>query len=159
MDLAIMEKFFIFRNMTDEQMKQMAEFCEEVEYDKGDCIFKEGSDADYMWLLLDGEVQLRFDLPGQETSEDHTVTTIKAGLCFGWSSLVEPFKYTLSAYCVSRRCNIAKADKTKLLKLFDKDPAIGYIFMRNLINVTAVRYHKLLSAVAEKMGHDIMNKW
>ena len=68
-----------------------------------------------MWLLSEGEVSLRFDVPGRiaydsytllnnkgsdqkkpshdTTSEKNTVSVITKGMSFGWSCFVQPYLY------------------------------------------------------------------
>ncbi|MFP4475156.1 MAG: cyclic nucleotide-binding domain-containing protein [Desulfatibacillaceae bacterium] len=154
-----LEKVRIFHGLNDDQLNKVDTCCEEAEYSRGDRLFKDGETAGYIYFLVDGKVDLRFDLPGRETSEENNVTSIQPGQTFGWSSLVPSNIYSLSSYAASRVVKVIRAKRECLLKLFESDPAMGHVVMTNLAEVISTRFGQLQSDVARRKGHDIMNNW
>ncbi len=68
---------FLTEGLTDAQLEQLAEAGTEVRFEAGDVIFEEGQPADYLWILLEGRLELlrqsaiettvlaTMDVPGQ----------------------------------------------------------------------------------------------
>ena len=142
-DLEFLKKVSLFKGLNDGHLTQLLEGCQETEYKKGDRLFAEGEDARFLWIVIDGHVDIRFDLPGRDTSAESTVYTETVSKSFGWSSFVPPHKYILSAYCAGGRCRIARLSKEYLTTLFESDYGMGYILMSNLAAVISSRFHDL----------------
>jgi NADP-reducing hydrogenase subunit HndB len=62
---------------------------------------------------------------------------------FGWSSLVAPYKYSLSAYCSTQTCEVVKIERQRLTKLFSEDNRLGYLVLSNMARVIGKRFQKL----------------
>lgn len=139
-DVAFLRQVEVFENLNDGQLKAIQQCCEEQDFQAGDKLFSEKEPASHLWLLKEGCVDLRFDLPGRPTSTENTISTIGENMLIGWSSLVPPFRYTLSAYCTSRVCKVVKMEKERLMKLFESDPRIGYLVLSYLIRVVGSRF-------------------
>jgi len=138
-----LKKVDIFKGLDDDQLKQIAEGCDEKEYQSGSRLFAEGENADRVWIVMEGQVDLRFDLPGRATTEENTIFSITAGNSLGWSSFVPPFQYKLSAYCATRSCKILLIKKEFITDLFEKDNIVGYRVISNLTGVASMHFHRL----------------
>jgi len=141
--LYFLKKVDIFKGLGDDQLNQISAGCHEKEYQSGDRLFAESEKADRVWIVMEGQVDLRFDLPGRSTSEENTIFSITAGNTLGWSSFVSPFQYKLSAYCATRSCKILLLNKEYLLDLFEKDKPMGYRVISNLTGVASTHFHRL----------------
>lgn len=129
-----------FESLNEEQLRKLDGFFKEKIFSHGAVIFSEGEKADHVWCVVEGEIDLRFDLPGRHTSEDYTISKRKERNIFGWSSLVHPYRYRLSAYCATRTCKVIMVDKNRLLRLFKEDTDAGYHFMSQLIKIVGDRF-------------------
>ena len=114
-----------------------------------------------MWIIIDGKVDLRFELPGgRPTTCDEPVASLKAkdavAKILGWSCFVPPYKMRLSAYCVSRNCEVIKIEKKDLLNLFQEDSGMGYIVMTYLVKVVGYRFQQFQDVVAENIGQNLL---
>jgi NADP-reducing hydrogenase subunit HndB len=141
--LDFLKKVEIFKGLNHDQLKSVKKGGRQKEYLYGDRIFAEGEDADRIWLVIDGQVDLRFDLPGRPTSEENTIFSITAPQTLGWSSFVPPFQYALSAYSATKSCKILQIKKDHLLECFEKDPRMGYIFMTNVAAIASMHFDQL----------------
>jgi NADP-reducing hydrogenase subunit HndB len=130
--LDFLEKVEIFKGLNHDQLNAVKKGGREKEYLYGDRIFAEGEDADRIWLVLDGQVDLRFDLPGRPTAEENTIFSITA-----------PFKYALSAYSATKTCKILQINKDHLLECFEKDPRMGLVFMTNVAGIASMHFDQL----------------
>ncbi|MFZ5570004.1 MAG: Crp/Fnr family transcriptional regulator [Thermodesulfobacteriota bacterium] len=149
-DLGFLKQAEVFSRLNDEELATVSTCCVEEEFQEGDKLFSEKEDAKHLWLLKEGLVDLRFDLPARPTAAENTISTLHPKMLIGWSSLVPPFKYTLSAYCTSRTCRVVKLDTAALVKMFQKDNRMGYIVTAYLLRVIASRFELLRNSAIAK---------
>ena len=149
----------IFQGLNNEQLAEIIKCSEEVEFQRETRLFEKGEDAAYLWIVREGQVDLRIDFPGLASSEENTLSSIPAAGAFGWSSIVSPNKYRLSGYSTGGRCKLIRVERKSLLTLFEKDPDIGYLVMSNLAMLVGARFHNLQEEAARRRGQDIMGGW
>ena len=157
--LEFIEKVEIFQGLNHEQLAEILKCCEEKEFQKEARLFEKGQDADYLWIVMEGTVDLRLDFPGLASSEENTISSISKAGAFGWSAIVSPNKYRLSGYCTGNGCKLIKVNRKSLLELFEKDPDIGYMVMSNLATVVGTRFHNLQDEAVRRRGQDMMGGW
>jgi NADP-reducing hydrogenase subunit HndB len=141
--LDFLKKVSLFKGLNEGRLRKIQEGCRELEYKEGERLFAEDEDARFIWIVLHGRVDIRFDLPGRDSSEESTVYSETATKSFGWSSFVPPYKYILSAYCASKSCKMARVSKEHLTKHFESDYSMGYAVMSNLASVMSGRFGDL----------------
>lgn len=147
-DMAFLKQAEIFQQLDDRQLAAILPCCREQTFQNGEKLFSENEEARHLWLLKEGAIDLRFELPGHLTSRDNTVSTISSAVVIGWSALVSPNRYTLSAYCTSRTCTVVMVETEGLLKLFDEDRRMGYLIKSYLLRVVGSRFHILQQSTA-----------
>ena len=162
--LEMLEDLDIFMTLDREQLNQILEISELEKYQVGDRLFREDDEAREMWIVTEGTVQLRFEIPGvKHTSEETTVSshdnTEPESQVFGWSCFIPPYKMRLSAFCASRRCQVLKINSSRLNELMDANPVIGHTIMRYLVQVVGFRFKQMQDQVVRFMGANIMNSW
>jgi CRP-like cAMP-binding protein len=138
-----------FQSLSDDQLAVIDSFCSEKEFQHGDRLFKDGDVASYLWLVNEGMVDLRFDLPGRETSEENTLLSIRENRIIGWSSLLPPYKYKLSAYCASSRCQTVMIEQKKLLEFLKENPKIGYPVFSAMLRLVGRRFQWLKDSAGD----------
>jgi signal-transduction protein with cAMP-binding, CBS, and nucleotidyltransferase domain len=157
--LDFLEKVEVFKDLNDDQLTEVQSCCQEAEFSRNDRIFAAGEDPHYLWVVIEGQVALQWEMPGRSALPDTTISRLTETMTFGWSSLVPPHKYRLSAYCATRSCRVMKVEKNDLIKLFEKDADIGYKVMLKLLAVVGSRFLNLQDEVAKSRGSDILNQW
>lgn len=160
----LLKKITIFEKLNIDQVEKLNKHCELAVYRYGDKLFTENDDAISLWIIIDGKVDLRFELPGKHpTTEDNTVTSVKGKIAvakiLGWSCFVSPYKMRLSAYCTSKKCEIIRIKKVDLLKLFQDDPKMGCIIMSYLVEVVGYRFQQFQDVVAKSIGQNLLAGW
>jgi NADP-reducing hydrogenase subunit HndB len=133
----------IFKGLDENQLSAVQRCCQEEQHKAGTKLFGEGEQASHLYIVKKGQVDLRFDLPGRTTSEKNTISSILEFKAFGWSSLVAPYKYSLSAYCSTQTCEVVKIERQRLTKLFSEDNRLGYLVLSNMARVIGKRFQKL----------------
>lgn len=153
-----------FKGLSDEQLTSIQQFCVKQAFKRGDRLFAEGDAADHLWLVIDGTVDLRFELPGnRSTTDETTISSVEADdqkkRMLGWSCFIPPYKMMLSGYCVTRTCSVIQIPRQSLMGLFDSDPLMGYRVMSYLIKVVGYRFQQFQDELAKCKGHNILNSW
>ena len=155
-----MKKCDFFKTLSNDQLTAIREnCCQEIKFSSGDRIFAENEYVSCLYLVIDGQVELRFDLPGGTTSKENCITSISKYFAFGWSSLIPPYKTKLSSYCNTDICNLVMVNKECLEKLFQKDAYLGYLIMSNVAMIVSKRFEQLQEVIATNKGYDIMFSW
>jgi CRP-like cAMP-binding protein len=158
-NLDIMDKIEAFKGLDDDQLNHVQEHCKQIEFKQGERLFIDGDEATALWVMIEGTIDMRFDLPGRPTSKQNTIATITPYQVFGWTCFVSPNIRMLSAYCSTDTCKVLKIEKIRLERLFKKDPGIGYTFMSYLVNVVGLRFNQFQDEVAKRSGEDIISGW
>ena len=146
----------VFRGLDSIQLKALKPCCLVKQFKQGNRIFREDDDAYFLWAVVDGQVDLRFDLPGRESAGETTISNILPGKVFGWSSLVPPNIYRLSAYGATPDVEVLQINRDCLIKLFSKDPRIGYLVMSNVAIVVGTRFQQLQDELSLKNGKSML---
>lgn len=141
--LDFLKSISVFNSLNDDQLSAILEICHEKDYISGDRLFEEGEGANRIWIVLEGQVDIRFNLPGRVAPEESTIYSETSGKTFGWSCFVPPYEYILSAYCSGKNCKVVQIYKEDLLKLFENDFLMGYILMSNLAGIISMRFHNM----------------
>jgi NADP-reducing hydrogenase subunit HndB len=133
----------IFKGLDENQLSTVRNCCQEKHFKAGTKLFGEGEQASHLYVVKTGQVDLRFDLPGRSTSEKNTISSILEFKAFGWSSLVAPYRYSLSAYCATPTCEVVEIDGQCLNRLFEEDNRLGYLVLSNMARVIGKRFQKI----------------
>lgn len=126
-----LRKYGFFSFLKDAEFDQVAMITEEVAFKAGDTVFEIETDADYLYLLLAGEIDLSYSVTDKVVSGKHKdfyVGNIDPGEAFGISALMEPYAYT--ATCKAAKDSKAlKVDAKKLLALAKENNGLGFAMM------------------------------
>ncbi len=126
----VLKEFALFDGLDASKLAKIAEFCHERTLNDGALCFSQGNQATELHLCHSGRVDIVVRIH-EPWGTEVVVHTAKPGEVFGWSALVGPYLFTASAKCTGKVEEIYLKG-VDLLKLFEKDPATGYIIMRNL---------------------------
>jgi len=147
--LDFLRSVVVFKGLIDSQLTGFEDHCREMEFRQNEKLFSEGDDAACLWIVKEGRVDRRFDLPDRSTSTKNTISSIAEFMSFGWSSLVAPHKYRLSAYCATKSCKVIQIDREELVKLFKQDTKTGYLVMSNLVEIIGQRFRQLQDSASK----------
>lgn len=141
-----------FKGFTDEELKKLADIATEESYKSGLQLWKKGNPANKAYFLEEGKVILVMDayMGPQRPPLQVTVDIVTKGEGMGWSSVVEPYLYTLGARCIDDSKVIA-LDAVKLRNIFNEDVTLGFKFMHATAKVVATRLtHTEIILVGER---------
>jgi len=126
----------IFKNLETRQMEIIAPLFESFSSTKGSTIFEQGSPALFMYVLLEGEVEIQYK---PYDSPPMTLTRLKPGDIFGWSAVVKSPFYSSSIIC-SNDVETLRIRGEQLWKLVDKQPDTGKLIIDRLVESVSPRW-------------------
>ncbi len=135
----------IFDGLTAAQLGVLSPFLQEVHHPRGATFFVQGQIADCLFILLDGEVQVRYkpyDGPAL------TVARIFSGGVFGWSAILGHELYTSGAQAV-KDCVAYRIRIRSLQRLIETYPEVGSILIERLASSIAERLRDTHTSVLE----------
>ena len=103
----------------------------------GTVIFEQADYAEYLYLVVSGEVTIRYK---PHDGPVMTVTRVQPGGIFGWSAAINNPAYTSGAVC-SLDSEVLRIRGTDLRTVCEKHPELGKIVLDRLAGVIAERKH------------------
>ena len=121
----------VFSGLAENELEKIGSSALQREYEAGAAIFQEG------------KVALQMTLPRAEaeTSRRMTVDVVNKNEMIGWSAIVEPYIYTMSAICL-QKTKALSISGTKLRTLMQENQKVGYLVLQGLIRVVASRLNE-----------------
>jgi len=159
METQELRKAVIFSDLYDAEAAQLLAIARPRQLQKGDCLFLLGDHADRSYVVLGGRVELSFPLSFGGVVHDIPVEVKKPGDALGWSALVKPHRFTLSAQA-TENCELAAFLRQDLLRAFELQPRVGHVVMqyvaevvgRRLLQVQALWARELQRAVTDSLA-------
>ena len=108
----------------------------------GSVLFALGGDADSAYAIESGRVSLTLPMQVGDREQDVLVEERTAGETVGWSALVPPHHFTLTAKTLIDSDVIAFS-RAALLEHFASHPAVGLVVTRNLSAIMGQRLQVL----------------
>jgi len=129
----------LFEGLDESRLKKVAQLCRSKAFQRGAVVFNEGEDAAELYLLSEGRLLLEMDVSAAGQPPLPTgMEIVNNGEVFGWSAVVEPYVYKLTARCMST-CNTLAIKGEMLRKMMAEDTGIGYHVMKKLSEIIALR--------------------
>lgn len=120
----------------DPRLIELAAGCaQNVRFEPGQYLFREGESADRFYTLRHGKVAIEVFSPQRGPI---TLQTVSPGELVGWSWLFPPYRCLFDA----RALEVVRAtqfDGTCLRKKCESDPALGYELMKRLAHIVSQR--------------------
>jgi CRP-like cAMP-binding protein len=134
-ELQALQQFPYFHGLDEERLRQLASITDRKTIPAGTQIFVEGEDADILYVIVRGKVEIRYPL-----GEDKHVgiQTLTRDDLLVWSALIEPYKTTSEGVATEETLVLA-IDAKVLRDFFDTDPALGLSLMEQVAKMLARR--------------------
>ena len=141
----------LFETLAEEELSKLAPLCSRFAAIEDSVIFTEGRNASHLYLVTEGQIVLQkaIRVPHGQNSRRTTIAVCRAGEVVGWSALVEPYHYTLSAVAweSSRLISVNANMLRRALKTF---PELGYKVMERLSAVMSRRLRQTTEALIDE---------
>ena len=118
-----------FRDLEPEQAMLVSTcFCP-VDFQRGQRIFTQGEEANTVYVLNSGEVELHFQ-PNEEFNYSVTTTIVRPGEAFGWSAALGRSHYSATAICRADALTLAISSQDWCLLATENESLGGILDQR-----------------------------
>jgi CRP/FNR family transcriptional regulator, cyclic AMP receptor protein len=118
-----------------------------VRYAAKDYLFREGDEADHIYLVRQGKISLEIHAPQGTT----VVETLHHGEAVGWSALFPPYQWHVDARAMKEAVVFA-IDGACLRKKLQDDHSFGYAFTSTMLRVVHRRLERVRLQVLDVYG-------
>jgi CRP-like cAMP-binding protein len=132
-----------FKGLSKEQIDQIEPLFHLCRFPKDLTIFQQGQTAQFFYILLRGEVEIRYK---PYDGPPLTIAHLIPGSIFGWSSVLGRDTYT-SAAITLLRSEVYCAGYNDLKKIYHNHPETGDILLERLASVIAERIRSTHSTI------------
>ncbi len=101
----------------------------------GTLIFEQGEPAEYLYIVIDGDVSIRYK---PEDGPEDVIARVRPEGVVGWSAALGNPRYTSSAVCKSD-CQLLRVRNNDLRQLCENSPETGVLFLDRLATMIAER--------------------
>ena len=102
-------------------------------------LFRLGDPADRLFLTERGRIKLTLPMRVRDRDEDIFVEERSPGQTLGWSALIPPYRFTLTATATLREAEVIALPREALREYLAANPAAGYKIALNLAVVIGHR--------------------
>lgn len=125
-----------FLELSPESIQRLTSVADLRAFETGDVMFNEGEQHPYLYIVLDGKIQLESFVPGRGSLPTFTAESLDV---IGWSSLTPVVRQKTSTARVIEPTRLLAFDAETLMELCENDCELGFVIMRRLANVVASR--------------------
>lgn len=134
----LLRKTDLFQGLGDAEIRRFSTVARPEGLRAGEYLFLLGDNADRLYVISAGRVDLCFPMPLGGVVTDISVESVGPGNTLGWSALVKPYRFTLSAR-VAESGEALAFTRADLLRLFEAEPSIGYALHTRISELVGIR--------------------
>jgi CRP-like cAMP-binding protein len=132
-----LKKTELFEGLDESQLNDLLAYSTVESFPEGRIVFHQEAEATHLYILIQGAVDL--SVKAQEEIGFLTSQIQKEGAIFGIPSLIEPFRYNVTAKCILPS-KVLSIESHYLRKKMEEDPKMGMQMMKKL---TLIYYNRL----------------
>ena len=141
-----MNRVAIFRELEEEQIELLRPLFEEISCQPGTSIFQQGEQAEFLYLIIDGKVDMSYK---PYDGIPITIGHVSTGDLFGWSAVIGSEKYTSTAVAIEnvQALRVRGSELRKFCLLY---PEAGRGILERLANGVSSRWkdaHKQIKSL------------
>ncbi|MBK8171705.1 MAG: cyclic nucleotide-binding domain-containing protein [Sandaracinaceae bacterium] len=128
-------KIHLFRGLSDEGLRRIAEIAVEESHARNSLIFKEGDMGDKLYMILDGKVRISREVAGMG---EEALTVLGPGDAFGEMSVVDDFPRSADAR-VHEKCRVLVISRDAMEDLLFVHKDLAYEILWNFVKILSAR--------------------
>ena len=140
-----LKKTELFGTLSESQLSALLSHASVESFPEGKVIFSQGDEANHLYLLIEGRIDLSFKTG--EKIDFLTSKVEKEGAVFGVPSLIEPFRYNVTATCLNPS-KIFVIDAARVRMEMEKDLRMGMEILKKLVAIYFNRLNEMRSGVS-----------
>jgi len=130
----------LLNGLSSPEAKQVLALGTKLIVPSGTSLFRLGEPADRLFLTERGRIRLTLPMQVRGREEDVFVEERSPGQTVGWSALIPPYRFTLTATASLHEAEVLALPREALLGYFAANPAAGY---KIALNLAVVMGHRL----------------
>jgi len=142
-----LENLEFFGDLEAEHREWLAEHATQKRFEDGQLVARQGDMADRFFLVLEGELVVEVPALVGPSLE---VTRLGPGKIFGWSWLIEPYRWHFNARAAGAT-RVLEFDGLAILERAEAEPKFGYALLR--------RFSALMGTRLEAAQRKMMDQW
>ncbi len=149
----ILEHTSLFQGLTPAQLERIQPMFKVLEGHTGSILFEQGDLAEFLYLVVTGEVTVRYK---PDDGSVIVVARVKPGGVVGWSAALGNRVYTSGAIC-TENSRLLRLRGRDLRKLCEDDPETGTLILDRLACIIAQRLshtHEQVMALLRQGMHN-----
>ncbi|MBN4081904.1 cyclic nucleotide-binding domain-containing protein [Beggiatoa alba] len=133
-------EFPIFSDFTPDQVGQVLSCSSEKQYEKGSILIHESGSCSDIYIIMDGRVgvEIQSYTRSRLNSENKRLALLRAGELVGEMAYIEQRRRAAQVSAFDN-VQVLSIDKAELDILFEHNPKIGFLFMRNVARTISRR--------------------
>jgi len=139
-----LKKTELFGNLNESHLNTVLSRSSVESFPEGKTIFRQGEEAIRLYILIEGTIDLT--VKTQEQIDLMTSKIEKEGSALGIPSLIEPFRYNVTATCL-KPTKVLMIEADHLMKKMEEDPKMGMEIMKKLAFIYFNRLNEMRSGV------------
>ncbi len=136
----LLRRYSFFGGLSMDHIVELAKVASEIDVEEGGFFFHEGDDLNFLYLVVDGDVEILVELV--EKGIEIVTSVVVPGEVFGWSALLPPHTATASAKAKTD-CRLVAFDCIPLRQQFEADSYFGFVITQRLAQVMRERLNAL----------------
>jgi CRP-like cAMP-binding protein len=123
-------KIPFFKDFTKEELTQLSSCCEEKKFAEDSVVIREDDIGTDMYFTLEGYANVEMLSP-DPSHRPHKLAEVKGGDFFGEMSFLTGSRRSAQVRAMSP-LSVIIFSRDKLVDMFEKDPRIGYVFVKKI---------------------------
>ncbi len=140
-----LKKAELFQILDDSQLNLVLLHSSIQSFPEGSQVFRQGDEANSLYVLIEGTIEL--SVKTGEKVNFLTSRVDKEGALFGMPSLIEPFRYNVTATPL-KPSKVLVMDAVHIRKCMEEDPKLGRDVMKKLAFIYFNRLNEIRSGVS-----------
>jgi CRP-like cAMP-binding protein len=140
-----LKKTELFGSLNESHLNTILSRSSIESFPEGKTIFRQGDEANYLYILIEGMLDL--SVKTGEKFDFLTSKVEKEGAAFGIPSLIEPFRYNVTATSL-KPSKVLVINAGRLKVDMEKDPKMGMEIMKKLVSIYFNRLNEIRSGVS-----------
>lgn len=145
----MLAEFDLFKDISKDTLKEVADISETVKINKDGYVFREGEKADKLHLLVSGSIALRVNLTSRPDSVTVSIVN-RPHQTLGWSGVVAPNHYTASALC-EEDTELVVVPSDKFMQILERHPEAGFKVMLRITTIISDRLRNSRQALIKTL--------
>lgn len=142
----------LLNGLSEGEVDQVLALGSRVTLQAGTSLFRMGEQAESLFLIVRGRIRLTLPMLVRGKEQDILIEERSPGQTVGWSALVSPYRFTLSAGA-PLETEVVALPREKLRAFCEASPGIGFKIAMNLAVVVSNRLQMVQTMWLREMQH------